>query len=85
VIEKTNQTAGRVFPVMLDVDKPEFYERLDICLKNNEQLTAIVNSESPKFIQFFQKLPYYLSNGWQLMKLYLMKPIDVTASQGAVY
>jgi magnesium-protoporphyrin IX monomethyl ester (oxidative) cyclase len=85
VIEKTNQTAGRVFPVMLDVDKPEFYERLDICLQNNEQLTAIVNSDSPKFIQFFQKLPYYLSNGWQLMKLYLMKPIDVTASQGAVY
>ena len=85
VIEKTNETAGRVFPVMLDVNNPEFYQRLDICVKNNEQLTAIANSGSPKFVQFFQKLPYYLSSGLQLLKLYLMKPIDVTSSQGAVY
>ncbi|MFM6402703.1 MAG: magnesium-protoporphyrin IX monomethyl ester cyclase, partial [Planktothrix sp.] len=62
-----------------------FYQRLDICVKNNEQLTAIANSGSPKFVQFFQKLPYYLSSGLQLLKLYLMKPIDVTSSQGAVY
>jgi len=85
VIEKTNETAGRVFPVMLDVNNPEFYQRLDICVKNNEQLTAIANSGSPQFVQFFQKLPYYLSSGLQLLKLYLMKPIDVTSSQGAVY
>lgn len=85
VIEKTNQTAGRVFPVMLDVNNPEFYNRLDVCVKNNQQLTAIANSGSPKFVQFFQKLPYYLSNGWQLISLYFMKPIDLTASQGAVY
>ncbi|SKB15807.1 Magnesium-protoporphyrin IX monomethyl ester (oxidative) cyclase 3 [Planktothrix sp. PCC 11201] len=85
VIEKTNQTAGRVFPVMLDVSNPEFYNRLDVCVQNNQQLSAITNSGSPKLVQFFQKLPYYLSNGWQLGKLYFMKPIDLTGSQGAVY
>lgn len=82
VIEKTNETAGRVFPVILDVEKPEFYERLEICIKNNEKLTAIVNSNTPKFLQLFQKLPYYVSNGWQFLQLYLIKPIEVTQVQG---
>ncbi|MEG4247805.1 magnesium-protoporphyrin IX monomethyl ester (oxidative) cyclase [Microcoleus sp. Pol10D4] len=84
VIKKTNETAGRVFPVMLDVNNPEFYERLDVCLKNNQQLTAIVASNTPKFLQFFQKLPLYLSNGWQLVKLYFMKTIESPSVQGAV-
>ncbi|MCZ0901990.1 magnesium-protoporphyrin IX monomethyl ester cyclase, partial [Microcoleus sp. HI-ES] len=79
-----NETAGRVFPVMLDVNNPEFYERLDICLKNNQQLTASVASNTPKFLQFFQKLPLYLSNGWQLVKLYFMKTIESPSVQGAV-
>jgi len=84
VIKKTNETAGRVFPVMLDVNNPEFYERLDVCLKNNQQLTAIAASNTPKFLQFFQKLPLYLSNGWQLVKLYFMKTIESPSVQGAV-
>jgi magnesium-protoporphyrin IX monomethyl ester (oxidative) cyclase len=82
VIKKTNETAGRVFPVILDVESPEFYQRLDICIKNNERLTAISNGNSPKFLQFLQKLPIYISHGWQFLKLYLMKPIDVLATQG---
>ncbi|MDX2240492.1 MAG: magnesium-protoporphyrin IX monomethyl ester (oxidative) cyclase [Leptolyngbyaceae cyanobacterium bins.302] len=84
VIEKTNETAARVFPVMLDVEKPEFYDRLEICIKNNEKLTAIVNSNAPKPVKFFQKLPYYVSNGWQLLKLYFMQPIDVEKTHGVV-
>ena len=84
VIEKTNETAGRVFPVMLNVKTPEFYERLETCVKNNEKLRAIVNSTTPKFVQIFQKLPYYLSNGWQAVKLYFIKPIDAAAMEGSV-
>lgn len=84
VIDKTNDTAARVFPVILDVHNPEFYDRLETCVKTNEKLTEIVKSNAPKFVQFFQKLPLYLANGWQFLRLYLMKPIDVTASHGAV-
>jgi len=47
-------------------------------------LTAIVASNTPKFLQFFQKLPLYLSNGWQLLKLYFMKTIESPSVQGAV-
>ncbi|GAB1537720.1 hypothetical protein NUACC21_03730 [Scytonema sp. NUACC21] len=67
---------------MLDVERPEFYDRLEICVKNNEKLTAIANSNTPKFLQFFQKLPYYISNGWQLLRLYFIKPVDAIAAQG---
>ena len=84
VIEKTNETAGRVFPVMLDIKTPEFYERLEICVNNNEKLREIVNSSTPNFLQIFQKLPYYLSNGWQAVKLYFIKPIDAAAMEGSV-
>jgi magnesium-protoporphyrin IX monomethyl ester (oxidative) cyclase len=84
VIEKTNETAGRVFPVILNVKHPEFYQRLEVCVKNNEKLTAIANSGTPKLLQFFQKLPYYISNAWQMLRLYSIKPIDVTATQGQV-
>jgi magnesium-protoporphyrin IX monomethyl ester (oxidative) cyclase len=84
VIKKTNETAGRVFPVMLDVENPKFYEYLDICVENNKKLREIDASSSPKFLKPLQKLPYFLSNGVQFIKLYFMKPIDVTNMQGAV-
>ena len=84
VIEKTNETSGRVFPVILDVEDPGFYERLEVCVKNNEKLTAIANSNRPGFVKLFQKLPLYLSNGWQFLKLYLMKPIETASMQTSV-
>jgi len=84
VIEKTNETAGRVFPIILDVTKPEFYDRLEVCIKNNEKLTAIQESNKSGLVKLFQKLPYYVSNAWQLAKLYFIKPIDVDHLEGTV-
>ncbi|HLP91441.1 MAG TPA: magnesium-protoporphyrin IX monomethyl ester (oxidative) cyclase [Nostocaceae cyanobacterium] len=84
VIQKTNETAGRVFPVMLDVNNPLFYQYLDICVKNNDKLSAIANSSTPKLLQFFQKLPLYISSGVQFLKLYFMKPIDAVSAHGQV-
>lgn len=84
VIEKTNETSGRVFPVILDVETPEFYERLEVCIKNNENLAAIANSNRTGFVKFFQKLPLYVSNGWQFLKLYLVKPIETASMQSSI-
>ncbi|MCL6433003.1 MAG: magnesium-protoporphyrin IX monomethyl ester (oxidative) cyclase [Leptolyngbyaceae cyanobacterium HOT.MB2.61] len=84
VIEKTNETSARVFPVILNVETPEFYDRLEICVRNNEKLTAIANSNAPKFVRFFQKLPYYISNGWQFLRLYLIKPINTASLEGTI-
>jgi magnesium-protoporphyrin IX monomethyl ester (oxidative) cyclase len=82
VIKKTNETAGRVFPIILDVENPRFYQRLDVCVENNAKLAAIAQSKAPKFQQFFQKLPIYLSHGWQFLQLFLMKPLNMTSIQG---
>ncbi len=84
VIKKTNESAAKVFPVILDVENPEFYNRLDVCIANNQKLSAIVNSTTPKPLQLLQKLPHYVSNGWQLLRLYLMKPINVEQAFGTV-
>ncbi|MCS6814468.1 MAG: magnesium-protoporphyrin IX monomethyl ester (oxidative) cyclase [Cyanobacteria bacterium] len=77
VIEKTNETAARVFPVILNVGHPDFYRLLEICVDNNAKLTAIAESNQPKVIKALRKLPLYLSNVVQFVRLYLMKPIPV--------
>ncbi|MGF1512914.1 MAG: magnesium-protoporphyrin IX monomethyl ester (oxidative) cyclase [Elainellaceae cyanobacterium] len=84
VIKKTNETAGRVFPVMLDVENPEFYQRLDTCVENNRHLTAIAESSAPAPVKLLKKLPYYLSNAGHLLSLYLMKPVEAEGLEGTV-
>lgn len=84
VIQKTNETAGRVFPVILDVEHPEFYQRLDICVQNNTKLAEIAESKAPKPIKALKKLPLLASTAWQLLRLYLMKPIDTASLEGTV-
>jgi magnesium-protoporphyrin IX monomethyl ester (oxidative) cyclase len=84
VIKKTNETTGRVFPVILDVENPQFFKYLDNCIYNNTKLKLISFSGIPRFFQYFRKLPYYISNGWQFIKLYLMRPVNVERLQGLV-
>ena len=84
VIEKTNETAGKVFPVVLDVENPEFYGRLETCVKNNEKLREIDASNSPAPVKFLRKLPAFVSNGVQFIKLYFVNPIRVDHLEGAV-
>lgn len=84
VIEKTNETAGRVFPVILNVDHPDFFKRLDVAAAANAKIAAVSESNQPKLLQTLQKLPHIATIGWQIVSLYFMKPIDVTDSRGQV-
>ncbi|MEB3338432.1 MAG: hypothetical protein VKJ46_13275 [Leptolyngbyaceae bacterium] len=84
VIRKTNETAGRVFPIILNVDHPSFFERLEKCTENNVKLGQIAASKAPKFLQFFQKLPIYISTALELAQLYFMKPISMAPLAGSV-
>lgn len=84
VIDQTNDTAARVFPVILDVKNPEFYQRLERCIANNAKLSAIATSNLPQPLKVLQKLPLYLANGWQFLRLYLAKPIDAKGLEGTV-
>ena len=76
VINKTNETAARVFPVVMDVYDKSFYGRLDKIVENNKVLSDIESSDGNKVSITLKKLPKYLSNGYQLLRLYLLKPLD---------
>jgi magnesium-protoporphyrin IX monomethyl ester (oxidative) cyclase len=80
VIWETNRTAAKIFPVILDVENPQFYTGLEKCIDNNEKLAAIGATNSLKLVKLAKKLPYYISNGIELAKLYFLKPIDVEKS-----
>jgi magnesium-protoporphyrin IX monomethyl ester (oxidative) cyclase len=84
VIEKTNYTAGRVFPIVLDVDHPDFYGRLETCVANGVKLRAVDASNAPKPIKFLKKLPTFISNAMQFLALYLIKPIPTAQLEGTV-
>jgi magnesium-protoporphyrin IX monomethyl ester (oxidative) cyclase len=72
VIRKTNQDAGKVFPIVLDVEHPEFVARMDQCIQTNAQLRQIANDDQP--FKALRKLPLYLNNGYQFLRLFLLKP-----------
>lgn len=76
VIRKTNESASRVFPIALDVDKPEFFRYLDQCATENKKLIEIDKKNSQKFFKVIQKMPIYFSLSINIIKIYLIKPIE---------
>ena len=84
VIEKTNETSARVFPVVLDVHNPRFWDGLERLVTNNAKLSAADESSAPAPLKAIQKLPYWIGNGLQMAQLFLMKPIRSEQFQPAV-
>ncbi|BAU65696.1 magnesium-protoporphyrin IX monomethyl ester aerobic oxidative cyclase [Stanieria sp. NIES-3757] len=84
VIRKTNETSARAFPTILNVDHPEFFKRLECCADRNEKLKAIESSKAPKIVKFLRKLPLIIGIFWDLLVLYLIKPIDAECLRGTV-
>ena len=76
VIEKTNETSARVFPVVLNVNHSSFYKRLEKIVCNNKELARIDQKDIPKIFKNITKLPTFLSNGYELLRLYLLKPLN---------
>ena len=72
VIRKTNQSSKTLFPVILDVDNPKFFELLELCSEANQNLIDIEKENG----NFIQKLPHYLSMGLNLAKLYFLPAIE---------
>lgn len=85
ITRKTNETAGRAFPVMLNVDHPEFFKRLETCADRNRKLNEIDNSNAPKWLKQLRKLPLITAIFVDLVRLYFIKPIDAVSEWEAVY
>ncbi|MBW4496642.1 MAG: magnesium-protoporphyrin IX monomethyl ester (oxidative) cyclase [Oscillatoria princeps RMCB-10] len=84
VIRKTNETAARAFPSVLDTEHPEFFERLHRCSEINLQMSEIDRSSQPKWVKALRKLPLQLSIAGHLLRIYLLKGIDAEALRGTV-
>ena len=76
VIRKTNQSAKSLFPVILDVDHPEFFPLLDKCSESNQKLIDLDNSKNFSFLKTLLKLPHYFTLLTTLIKLYFLKAIE---------
>ncbi|MEO1376933.1 MAG: magnesium-protoporphyrin IX monomethyl ester cyclase, partial [Cyanobacteria bacterium J06635_10] len=85
VIDKTNETAARAFPAILNTEHPEFYRRLEECSVSNLRLVEISNSDRPQIVKFFQKIPPMLSIMGHMVRLFMMKPINAEATRELVY
>jgi magnesium-protoporphyrin IX monomethyl ester (oxidative) cyclase len=84
VIKETNWTAGRIFPIILDVNNPKFTALLD---KSAASYLKIVNAPAnnlPKFLKIAKNLPHIAAIGWNMVRLYAMKPIDTAKLEGTV-
>jgi magnesium-protoporphyrin IX monomethyl ester (oxidative) cyclase len=84
VIRKTNETAARAFPSVLDTEHPEFYDRLHRCSDLNLQMSEIDRTSQPKWVKALRKLPLQLSIVGHLARIYLTKGIDAEALKGTV-
>lgn len=84
VIDKTNETAARAFPVILNTKHPKFFERLEKCSNNHLKLAEIDKSDRSQIVKSFQKLPLILSTIGHLMRLYMLPPIDAESVRGTV-
>jgi magnesium-protoporphyrin IX monomethyl ester (oxidative) cyclase len=84
VVRQTNATAARAFPVMLNVDHPEFFQRMDRCVARNVKLKAIAESSWPRPLKFLRKIPHVLGTAGDLLRLFLMRPIDTESLRGTV-
>jgi len=76
VIRKTNQSAGTLFPVILDVDHPKFFEYMDLCNEANMNLVNIEKEEGLEVLKFFKKVPNYFNMAYGLAKMYFLPAIE---------
>ncbi|MBD0334766.1 MAG: magnesium-protoporphyrin IX monomethyl ester (oxidative) cyclase [Cyanobacteria bacterium Co-bin13] len=84
VIRKTNETAARAFPVSLNVDHPEFLQRMERAAGRNLRLKELAQSQAPRFVKQLRKLPLILGIVGDLLRLYLIRPIDAESLRNTV-
>ncbi|MEM9089643.1 MAG: magnesium-protoporphyrin IX monomethyl ester (oxidative) cyclase [Cyanobacteria bacterium P01_F01_bin.53] len=84
VIKKTNESAGRLFPITLDVEDPKFFAELDECTKHTAAISEISQSGQNKVLQTLRKIPHITAIGMKMISLYLMKPISTEGNVGLV-
>ena len=76
VIRKTNESASRVFPIALDVDNPKFFQYMDECALQNKLLIENEKTIQNSIVKIINKMTIGLKITINLIKLYLISPIN---------
>jgi magnesium-protoporphyrin IX monomethyl ester (oxidative) cyclase len=74
VIRKTNQSSGTLFPVIIDVENPIFFELLEECAEANQSLIDLEKEESS--FNFFSKIGSYFKMASGLLRMFLLPAIE---------
>ena len=85
VIRKTNENSGKLFPVILDVDHPEFFARLDKCADHNLELAKLSTAKLSSFEYTIKKLYYTSLLVTNLIQLYLLPVINTEKTWASVF
>ena len=72
VILETNRTTARIFPQVIDVENPEFFERLDRMVESNAKLVEMTKAGASTV----DKAPVIAAMAGELVKILLMPPVD---------
>lgn len=84
VIRQTNDTSARAFPVILNVNHPKFFKLLDRCAARNLKLKEIEQNPAPTVWKVLRKIPLLAGIFGDLLRLYLIKPLDAEALRATV-
>lgn len=84
ITRKTNETAARSFPTVLDVDHPDFFPGLERCVARNQKMQEIDGGKSPKWLKGLRKLPLKAGIFADLVRLYFIKPVDAESLRNTV-
>ncbi len=85
VIQETNNTSARAFPVILNTNHPAFFWRLEQCFLGTQKLTEIKESNRSPVVKFWQQIPPMFSIMSNMLRLYLIKPINTELTRGTVH
>lgn len=84
VVEETNKTAARAFPLILNTNHPYFFWYLEQCAISNQKLLDLQKSQSGIIAKFFQKIPLVINIIGYILRLYFIPPIDTEKTRGTV-
>lgn len=85
VIRKTNQSAARLFPLILDVDHPDFFGFMEQAAQANLKLVEIESSTTDDLTKTLTKIPQYFALAYNLLRVYAIKSIECQSEWNKVF
>jgi len=84
VIRRTNKSAGKLFPCILNVDHPEFFKIMDVAAAANKKAVEIGGEEIPSALKKLKQAPHVATIASCMARLFFMKPIDTMSTWGTM-